>query len=157
MNRNVRSALTLVAGLALAFTALPARADDDHGRDRDGRHDRDHDRDRAVPAPCPPPVAHVPPAVYTPPVAYPPPAVYAPPVAYPAPAAPVYQPIRHARWNGGWQVRELRGEYQRLDEARAQFYATWRGEPWRRARFEAWYGTRRAELDRRWSELQSWR
>ncbi len=176
MNRIARSALTLTAGLALALGALPARADDAHDRDgwrgqeqdRDGRHDRDRDgrqdHDRAMPAPQPPPVYRAPPVVYrAPPVVYrAPPVVYAPPVVayapravYPAPAAPIYyQPIRPAHWNGGWQSRELRREYRRLEEAREQFYAGWRGNPVRRDRFEAWYGARRAELDRCRSEPQ---
>ena len=164
MNRIARSALTLTAGLALALVSLPARADDDHGgrrgqeQDRDGQRDRDgrQDHDRAMPAPQPPPVYRAPPVVYrAPPVVHAPPVVvYAPRAVYPAPAAPIYQPIRPAHWNGGWQSRELQREYRQLEEAREQFYAGWRGNPVRRDRFEAWYGARRAELDRRRSEPQ---
>lgn len=39
-----------------------------------------------------------------------------------------------------------RGEWQQLAEARERFYATWQGNPWRRARFERWYWHRRREL-----------
>ena len=91
---------------------------------------RDHDRrDRAWPAPPP---AYVPPA--------------------PAPA----RPWRVARFEGG-RFRELREAQARLDHARDRFYATWRGDPWQRDRFEGWYGARCAELDRRWAELERWR
>jgi len=131
MNRTSGRALTLVTALALTLVALPARAD--HDRDR---HDRDCDRAA--------PVAQrvvVPPAVVVAPV-------------YPAPRpAPAYALVRPVYWNRGAQVRELREEYRRLDEARAQFYATWHGNPVRRDRFEAWYAGRHAELDHRWSEL----
>jgi hypothetical protein len=140
MNRTTRSVLTLATGLALALVALPARADHEH--DRDGRR-RERDCDRAAPV-----------VIAPAPVALPPAVVVAP--AYPAPRpAPAYGPVRPAHWNPGWQVRELREEYRRLDDARAQFYATWHGNPWRRDRFEAWYAGRRAELDRRSAELSA--
>jgi hypothetical protein len=84
---------------------------------------------------------------------------YAVPVPAPAYAPSTYvAPTRHwrvARWEG-WRARELRDEYRRLDLARDRFYATWHGEPWRRDRFEAWYGARRAELDTRRDELAHW-
>jgi hypothetical protein len=139
MNRPSRFALSLIPALALAAAALPARADDDHHRR--GRHD---DCDR-----------HAPPVVVAPPVAYPVPApvVVAPPAYYPAPARPA--PVwKQAHWNRGWQFRELRREYQELDAARDRFYATWRGNPWRRDRFESWYAGRHAELDQRRAELE---
>ncbi|HET9595941.1 MAG TPA: hypothetical protein VFP65_10190 [Anaeromyxobacteraceae bacterium] len=138
MNRTLRSALTLSAGLALALVALPARAD--HDGDRDHAR-RDRDCDRAAPVVVAPAPIVVPPRV-----------VVAP--AYPAARpAPAYAPVRPVYWNRGAQVRELRAEYRRLDDARANFYATWHGNPVRRDRFEAWYAGRRAELDHRWAEL----
>jgi hypothetical protein len=143
MNRTIRSALTLATGLALALVALPARADDDHDHDRD-RDGRRGERVAPLP-PCAPIV--VPRAVVVPPAV-----VLAP--AYPAPRpAPAYAPVRPVRWHRDAQVRELRDEYRRLDDTRAQFYATWHGNPWRRDRFEAWYAGRRAQLDHRWAEL----
>jgi hypothetical protein len=129
MNRTIRLAAS-IATAALALTALPAFA-----HDRDGDHDRDWDR-------------HAPAAAYPVPA---PPAAYVPAYA-PAPApAPVV--VRPVRFENGPRFRELREEYRRLDQARDRFYATWHGNPWRRDRFEAWYGSRRAELDARWSEL----
>jgi hypothetical protein len=82
----------------------------------------------------------------------------APAAAYPAPYAPVPAPVaapyyRHAHWRG-WELRELRREYQQLDLARDRFYSTWDRNPWSRNRFESWYASRRAELDRRWADLE---
>ncbi len=87
----------------------------------------------------------------------PPPAAYpARPVYQPAVPAPVVAPTyRHAGWRGQ-ERQELRREYRRLESARDRFYATWDHNPWSRNRFETWYGTRRAELDRRWGELERW-
>ncbi|HEX9292012.1 MAG TPA: hypothetical protein VF904_21025 [Anaeromyxobacteraceae bacterium] len=131
MSRTTRTALTFATGLALALVALPARADHDRGFDRDGdRH--------AFPAPPPAPYREAP--VYTAPA--------------PAPAPVVASPFYPAHWRGGPRVMELRREYTRLEAARDHFYATWSGgAPWRRDRFEAWYASRRAELDRRWAAL----
>jgi len=88
----------------------------------------------------------------------PPPPAHAPPVVRPVPAPVPPEP----RWErpehrGAWL--RLRAEYRRLEEARADFYATWHGNPWRRARFERWYASRRAELDRRreWLASRGWR
>jgi hypothetical protein len=88
----------------------------------------------------------------------------APAVVYPeypvAPAPPAYQPAPEygPAWSPiAWRFHELREEYRRLDWARDRFYSTWNGNPWRRDRFEAWYGARRAELDRRRFELARWR
>jgi hypothetical protein len=53
-------------------------------------------------------------------------------------------------------MQELIREYRRLDMLRDRFYRRWGSNPWRASRFEAWYGQRRAELDRRWAELQQW-
>jgi hypothetical protein len=58
----------------------------------------------------------------------------------------------------GWrerELRELRHEYRELDEARARFYAEWGWHPRKVARFERWYGERRAELDRRWEAVNA--
>jgi len=129
MKRPIRTACTVAAGLALALVALPARADYDRGYEGD-RHCEEH----GVPAPA---------------VAYRAPYAYAP-----APA-PIVAPYRHAHWRG-WERQELRREYRRLEHARDRFYATWDHNPWSRNRFESWYGTRRAELDRRSAELERW-
>ena len=51
----------------------------------------------------------------------------------------------------GQDQRELGRAWRELAEARERFYATWGGNPWRRAWFERWYGHRREELAR-WSE-----
>jgi hypothetical protein len=135
-----RTALTLAAALGLAAVAGPARADHD-----DGWRDREHHERFAVPAPeaAYPAPAHAPPA-------------YGPPAYGPPAYGPPGRGWRMARWEG-WRFRELREAYRRLDLARDRFYATWQGQPWRRDRFEAWYGARRAELDQRRSELLSWR
>ncbi|BDG03986.1 hypothetical protein [Anaeromyxobacter oryzae] len=98
-------------------------------------------------------------------------------------AAAVPAPVEYAQYGGAWQGREgwrdrddrwrhernerreawreqerarIRGEYARLDQARADFYAApWRRNPWRAERFERWYASQRAELDRQWNAL-SW-
>jgi hypothetical protein len=145
MTRPTRIALTFTAGLALALAALPARADQDRRFDRE----RDGDCDRHA-FPAPPPVTYE-----APPAAYPAPPVYTAPA--PAPAPVVATPFYPAQWRGGWRVLELRRAYARLDAARDRFYATWYGSPWRRDRFEAWYASRRADLDQRWAELGRWR
>jgi len=75
-----------------------------------------------------------------------PPAAHAPAPGWQAPPA---QGI--PRWS--WEARELLREYRQLDWARARFYRRWGSNPWRVARFDAWYGWRRAELDRRWAGL----
>jgi hypothetical protein len=78
-----------------------------------------------------------------------------PPAYAPAPApAPVYAPVYP---RVAWRLQALREEYRRIDAARDHFYATWHGNPWRRDRFEAWYASRRAELDARRAELERWR
>lgn len=92
-------------------------------------------------------------------------------------AAPVYAPAdrdgssgwrdgEHERWrddHDGWrhrrdhwrerEVAELRSRFAALDRARADFYARpghRRGEV---RRFERWYASERAALERRWDEL----
>ncbi len=126
MTRRIRNLLAAAAVLAAGTFALPAHAHDawsDHGS--------------------------LPPAG-----AYPgaPGVVPAPLVSAPRPAA-VSVPYRPARWREWPAGRELRAEYRRLELARDRFYATWDGRPWSRHRFEAWYASRRAELDHRWAEL----
>jgi hypothetical protein len=63
------------------------------------------------------------------------------------------------RWRNGWRARELarvQGQIVELDAMRADFYARWGWHPRKVARFEAWYGPRRAELERRRAELSWW-
>jgi hypothetical protein len=122
-----RTALTLAA-LAVAVTAGAARADhDDHDRDRD------HGRAPVVVAVPAPPAYRAAPA--------------------PAPAYRAAPAWRTARW-GGRPMQVLRDDYRRLETARDRFYATWRGNLARRDRFEAWYASRRAELDLRFADLE---
>jgi hypothetical protein len=132
MNRITRHFVTAAAAAAVTLAATPARADhEEHGRDCDR-----HAYAPAVYAPAPAPAV-----VYVP--------VHSPaPVYAPAPA-PQYRPARvelHRR------SEELSRDYRELDAARGRFYATWHGNPVRRDRFEAWYGQRRADLDRRSAE-----
>jgi hypothetical protein len=132
-----RIGLTVVA-LAASLAALPARADP-HGRKE--RHDLR-------------PVARVAVAPARPaPVVF-----YAPVPVRPAPVTVLAAPPHRMHWRHAAQVRELRHEYSELEASRDHFYATWNGAPWSRARFESWYGSRRAELDRRWAVLEHrWR
>lgn len=51
-------------------------------------------------------------------------------------------------WRNAGEQHELGREWRELAEARERFYATWGGNPWRRAWFERWYGHRREELAR---------
>ncbi|HET8540732.1 MAG TPA: hypothetical protein VFL83_12755 [Anaeromyxobacter sp.] len=99
-----------------------------------------------------------------PPSAWPPAATYpghpAPPAAYPVydPAPPA--PRRWAEWR--WRERELAevsAQLRALDARRDRFYAENAWRPGRVRRFERWYAARRAELERRWWELQTvaWR
>jgi hypothetical protein len=80
-----------------------------------------------------------------------------PPGAYPARAyaTPVTAtPPRAGHAPGSsWEARELLREYGLLDQERARFQRRWGWNPWRVARFDAWYGQRRAELDGRWAEM----
>ena len=84
--------------------------------------------------------------------------------AYAAPVPPqgIYDPPPGRGWRArsfdpgrrfSWEEQELAREYRQLDWARARFYQRWGHGPWQVARFDAWYGYRRAELDRRWAEL----
>jgi len=144
MARTIRTAIGLAAGLIVALAASPARACERHGP-------------AALP-PAPPPRL-APRASMAMEVDF-----GAPPLAYyPAPAPPPAVAIAsstewhggwHGRWHRGWRAAELRHEYRDLERTRRDFYASWNGNPWARHRFEAWYGGRRAELDRRWARLQ---
>ena len=104
--------------------------------------DRDHDRDRD----------DRPPAAYLPPVA---PPGYAPGYApgYRAPAQ-----WREARWRER-ELDRVRFELRQLDEERARFYAENAYRPGKLRRYDRWYAMRRAELERRFNELQvvAWR
>ena len=51
-------------------------------------------------------------------------------------------------------MQALREEYRRLELSRDRFYASWKGNPVRRDRFEAMYASRRTELDARFAELE---
>jgi hypothetical protein len=122
----------LVALAAVLAASVPAAA---------LAHDRDGDCDGARP-----PVAYLPPA--------------AQPVYAPAPAYPVNAPAPYYR--DGWRARrihELREELRALDARRAEVYARSGGNPWRMRRFDSWYAVRRADLERRLSELAyvAWR
>ncbi|MFL5303258.1 MAG: hypothetical protein ACJ79R_23255 [Anaeromyxobacteraceae bacterium] len=143
MNRIARNALTLAAAAAVTLAAAPARADhEEHERGRDcDRHATPAVAYAPAPAPAP---------VYVPVHAPAPVVVYAP---APAPAPD----HRRAGWEAHRRMDELRAEYRELDAARGRFYATWHGNAWRRDRFEAWYASRHAELDRRSAELERWR
>ncbi len=60
---------------------------------------------------------------------------------------------------GGWRARELqevRVQLRDLDSARDRFYADRPRSRWEAARFERWYGERRAELERRFDGLRSY-
>ncbi|HET7825206.1 MAG TPA: hypothetical protein VFK90_07725 [Anaeromyxobacter sp.] len=125
----------LVALAAVLAASIPAAA---------LAHDRDDDCDRDGARP---------PVAYAPPVPQP---VYAP-----APAYPQYAPMSYWR-EGGWRARrihELREELRALDARRAEVYARSGGNPWRMRRFDSWYAFRRAELERRLSDLAyvAWR
>lgn len=104
--------------------------------------------ERAHPVAPPPPVPSVQlPLPHARPHAVP---VYAAPPA-PAPV-PHLRPVEWAPRYGG-PIRALQAEYRRLEEAREGFYASWRGNPRAQRRFESWYASRRAELDRRYAWL----
>lgn len=65
---------------------------------------------------------------------------------------------RRAEWRER-ELQELRGELRALEDQRADFHARWGWNGRKVARFERWYGERRAELQRRWEALQqyAWR
>ena len=142
MTRTSRAVLGLTAGLVLAFTASPARACD--------RHEGFRNRPAPQAVYHPPAAAHIAAGVA---FRGPEIAVYAPPASI---AVEVGGPAYwhgHRRWQGERRAAELRHDYRELELARRRFYSTWDGNPWRRDRFESWYGTRRAELDGRRAAL----
>jgi hypothetical protein len=132
---NPISKLVLAAALA---SSIPAAAS---ANDRD----RDCDHDRAPPV-----------AAYGR-VAYPaaPPAAY---LAYPEPPRPAPRQWREARWRER-ELAEVSAQLRALDAERDRFYAENGWRPGRVRRYERWYAARRAELERRWYELQTvaWR
>lgn len=86
---------------------------------------------------------------------------WAPPAAYPTPPAPPRPAPREWR-ERSWRERELaevRAELRALDAERARFYAEYGRRPGKVRKFERWHQARRAELERRWHELQwvAWR
>ena len=81
------------------------------------------------------------------------PEAWAPPAAYPVrPPPPAYR-WREARWRER-EVLALRAELRALDAERARFYALPGVRRGQARRFERYYAERRAELERRWSDLQ---
>jgi len=159
--------LVLAAALASSIPAAASAEDCDH--DRDGRASG-WATPGAYPAAQQPylPDAYL--AEQQPYAAYPAaqqpylpgayPAPQQPYAAYPAPYAP--QPAPRVWRDHGWRERELRAvraELRSLDAARARFYAEYGRRPGKVRKFERWYAARRAELVRRWSELQmvAWR
>lgn len=126
------SKLVFAAVLASSLPAAALARDCDH----------DHDRDR--------------------------PPVYAPQPAYPTPPAPAPDRWQDGTWrdgsrrHGSWRERELmqvRAELRALDEQRAELHARFAWNPRKLRKLERWYAVRRAELERRWHELQyvAWR
>jgi hypothetical protein len=91
--------------------------------------------------------------------------------ARPAPWQPAPAPPREwrdgGRHDGGWRAaawreRELasvRADLRALEAQRAEFHARNAWRPGKLRRFDRWYAERRAELERRWHELQlvAWR
>ncbi len=65
---------------------------------------------------------------------------------------------REHRWREH-ELAEVSAQLRALDAQRDRFYAENGWNPWRARRFERWYQVRRAELERRWNELQpvAWR
>lgn len=77
------------------------------------------------------------------------------------PAPPPAPAPRHWR-DGSWrerELREVRAQLNALEQRRAEFHARNGWRPGKVRRFERWYAARRAELERRWYELQAvaWR
>ncbi|HEX9401110.1 MAG TPA: hypothetical protein VF912_13450 [Anaeromyxobacter sp.] len=67
-------------------------------------------------------------------------------------------PWREAAWRER-ELREVRAELQALDTQRAEVHARFARKPGKVRHYDRWYAERRAELERRWSELQrvAWR
>ncbi len=71
--------------------------------------------------------------------------------AVPAPApAPRW---REAAWRDR-ELREIRAELQSLDAQRTDYHARYHRNPGKLRRYDRWYADRRAELERRWHELE---
>lgn len=75
----------------------------------------------------------------------------------PPPPAPAHH-WREARWRER-ELAEIRARLGALDAERARFHARYGHRPGKVRKFERWYAMRRAELERRWWELQplAWR
>lgn len=140
--KNPVARLALIAALAVPFLApTVARADD--------CDEHEHRRPSAVTYPAP---------------AYPAPPVYTAPV-HPAPAPAAYDsgygygPGPGYAYRDGWRHREaarLRFELSRLERTRDDFYASGEWRPGKVRKFERWYATRRADLERRLDELRGY-
>ena len=78
--------------------------------------------------------------------------------AYPEPPRPAPWTWREHRWRER-ELAEVSAQLRALDAQRDRFYAENRWHPRRARRFERWYAVRRAELERRWYDLQTvaWR
>ncbi len=65
---------------------------------------------------------------------------------------------REHRWRDR-ELAEVTAQLRALDAQRDRFYAEYRFRPGKLRRYDRWYAERRAELERRWSELQrvAWR
>jgi hypothetical protein len=139
----------VLAAVLLSSIPLAASAD---GREGWGR-DRDCDRDRD-------------PAGWSQPGApYGQPDAYAPYTASDRPASGAWRAWRERReWHERREWREheraeVSAQLRALDAERDRFYAENGWRPGRARRFERYYAFRRAELERRWYELQpvAWR
>jgi hypothetical protein len=71
-------------------------------------------------------------------------------------AVPAHGPAprwREAAWRDR-ELRELRAELQSLDAQRTYYHARYFRNPGKLRRYDRWYADRRAELERRWHELE---
>lgn len=125
----------VVAAALVASVPVAASADD-----------CEHDHDRA------PAGAWSSPAQYP---AYPQTGAYA---SQPEPSRPAPRQWREYRWRER-ELAEVNAQLHALDAERARFHAENRWRPGPTRKFERYYAARRAELERRWYELQTvaWR
>jgi poly(3-hydroxybutyrate) depolymerase len=72
---------------------------------------------------------------------------------YPVRPAPAPYRWREARWRER-ELFSLRAEFRALDDERARFYAQPGVRRGQARRFERYYAERRADLERRWNDLQ---
>mgnify|MGYP003474020974 CR=1 FL=1 len=81
------------------------------------------------------------------------------PAPYHSPAPPTPAPLWQREGRRAHELRELRRELRELEARRAAFHARWGWHGRKVQKFERWYAYERAELDRRWHELQyyAWR